>query len=105
MQKLARQAGLPASWQRYQRRAPAGDGGSSPVLETGIEPRCVCSSPSVMWEGEYFCIGTGDVSDKCCGAMASRTQATNGEFADTFAPHRRQHTKPQVGIGKGRIWQ
>ena len=71
MQKPARQARLSASRQRYQRRPLAGDGGSSPVLETGMEPRCVCSSPSAMWEGEYFCVVTGDLSDKCSLAVAS----------------------------------
>ncbi len=65
MQKPPRQARLSASWRRYQRRPLAGDGGSSPVLETEMGPRCVCSSPAVMWEGEYFRVVTGDLSDRC----------------------------------------
>ena len=71
MQKVARQARLSASWQTHQRRALAGDSGSPPILETRIEPRCVCSSPSMMWEGEYFCVVTGDLSDRCSLAVTA----------------------------------
>ena len=71
MPKPARQARLSASWQGYQRRTLAGDGGSSPVLATGMEPRCLCSSAVVMWEGEYFCVVTGDPSDRCSLAVTA----------------------------------
>ena len=73
MQKIAKRAWLPARWQRRQRWAPVGDGGSLPLLEseTRIEPRCVCSSPSLMWEGEYFCAVTGELSDRCSLAVTA----------------------------------
>ena len=73
MQKIAKRARLSARWQRHQRLAPVRDGGSLPILdcEMRIEPRCACSSPEVMWEGEYFCIVTGDLSDRCSGAVTS----------------------------------
>ena len=73
MQKIAKQARLSAEWQRHQRLAPVGDAVSlpTPECETRIEPRCACSSPSVMWEGEYFCVVTGDPSDRCSLAVTA----------------------------------
>ena len=73
MQKTAKRALLSARWQRYQRLISSRVGGPLPIPErkTAIEPRCVCSSPVVMWEGEYFCAVTGISSDTCSGAVAS----------------------------------
>src|SRR5208337_839813 len=49
------------------------DGGSLPIreCETRIEPRCAFSPTAVVWENEYFCIVTGDRSDRCSGAVTS----------------------------------
>ena len=71
MQKIAKQARLLERWQRYQRLTPGRDDVQLPILEaeTTVEPCCACSSPVVMWEGEYFCVVTGDLSDKCSLAV------------------------------------
>jgi hypothetical protein len=74
VQKMAKRARLlETRWQRGQRliSGRVGDKLPMPESETAIEPRCVCSSPVVMWEGEYFCSVTGDHSDKCSGAVTS----------------------------------
>ena len=74
MQKTAKRARLLATrWQRGQRLISSRVGGKLPMPEpeTAIEPRCACSSPVVMWEGEYFCAVTGISSDTCSGAVAS----------------------------------
>ena len=78
MQKIAKRARLLARWQRRLQLAVR-DGGSLPKLEceARIEPRCICSSPSVMWEGEYFCIVTGDPSDKCSLAVPALVRSND----------------------------
>ena len=73
MQNVAKRDRLSARWQRYQGLASVRDGSSLSMLECEkkFEPRCVCSLPAVMWEAEYFCVVTGDLSEKCSGAVAS----------------------------------
>ena len=73
MQKVIERDWLSARWEGRQGLAPGCDDGSLPIpeRETMAEPRCVCSSPAVMWEGEYFCVVTGDLSDRCSGAVRS----------------------------------
>ena len=73
MQQIAKQSRLSAGWQRRRRLAPGlgGDFVPIPERETAAEPCCACSSPVAMWEGEYFCTITGDLSDKCSLAVAS----------------------------------
>jgi len=82
VQKIAKRAWLSPTWQRHQRSAPLRDGRSLPMPEgdTRIGPRCVCSSPSVMWEGEYFCVVTGDLSDKC--SLAVRALLCNNDESE-----------------------
>jgi|SRR5271165_558226 len=71
VQKIAKRARLSTTWRGYQRLMAPGGRGSLPIpeRETMAESRCVCSSPTAMWEGEYFCIVTGDLSDKCSLAV------------------------------------
>jgi len=70
VQEIHKRARLSARWQRRHRLA-LGRGDSLPEGKTAPEPRCACSSPVVMWEGEYFCVVTGDLSDKCSLAVTS----------------------------------
>jgi len=71
--KMAKREWVSARWQRRQRVAQIGDAVSLPTPESELrsELRCICSAPLVMWEGEYFCVVTGDLSDKCSGAVTS----------------------------------
>ena len=74
MQKMAKRARLlETRWRRGQPLISGRVGGKLPMPEpeTAIEPRCLCSSPLVMWEGEYFCVDTGDLSDRCSLAVAA----------------------------------
>ncbi len=73
VQKIAKRPRLSAGWQRRQRPAQIDDAVSllTPERQTKIEPRCTCSSPTVMWEGEYFCAVTGDLSNRCSLAMTA----------------------------------
>jgi len=72
VQRIAKRARLSAEWQRRRMLMPvSGDSLAIPERNTAAEPRCACSSPVVMWEGEYFCVVTGDLSDKCSLAAAS----------------------------------
>ena len=72
-QKIAKRVRLSARWQRHRRLLSGRVGEPVPIPErqTAIEPRCVCSSPVVMWEGECFCAVTGELSDRCSGAVTS----------------------------------
>jgi hypothetical protein len=70
VQEIAKQARMSTRWQRHQRLGPVRNASSLPTPDW-IEQRCACSSPVVMWEGEYFCVVRGNLSDRCSLAMTA----------------------------------
>jgi hypothetical protein len=77
--------------------APVRDGSSLSILECEktFEPRCVCASPSVMWEGEYFCVVTGDLIDKCAGRCSIAGSKRQMNSSAVFENREQQNDVPR----------
>ena len=83
MQKTGKQARLSTPPQTRQRSWQELGRCSLPVPEYAApaEPRCACTSPVLMWEGEYFCIATGDLGGQWSSDREKKTQRRDDEMS------------------------